>query len=226
MSLVLFSGGCDSTLVLHNLLKENLKDYSKPIISLAVNHCQVSANKQNKRARNLFIAEMEKRELNSYWQHCEIDISSNMNATVGGSFSLSQPIIWSMLSMLYVKNNDTIYFGYHKSDDFWMHKEAFENAIKNICRINDKNVNIEYPLKDYYKADIIKTLKTRGLYDMCWYCENEKYIDSTLDEYTPCGNCTPCITHRTALWQIETFYSNNTETKIGNDIQITDYVFV
>ena len=201
MALVLFSGGCDSTLVLHDLLKANDKNYISQITALSINHCQVSANEQNKAARESFKEEMGKRELNLHVNFCEIAITNTCSANVNsiGSYGLSQPIIWSTIAMLYASNEDTIYFGYHSGDDFWLYKNEFEAAIQNICKISAKTIKIEYPLRHLYKHDIIRILKERGLYEKTWYCEYPTV------ENKPCGECVPCRTHRTALWYLETF---------------------
>jgi 7-cyano-7-deazaguanine synthase in queuosine biosynthesis len=208
MAVVLFSGGCDSTFVLYNLLKEHEHD-SEYITALSVNHCQVPAINQNKNARELFKKEMNKRELCYKVSFCEIDIK-NSCGEVQDITGLSQPIIWAVIAMLYVRNGETIYFGYHSGDDFWQHRNEFEDAIKNACKICGKDITIKYPLQFLSKADIVQSLKLRGLYDLCWYCEYPTV------ESKPCGNCVPCRTHRTALWQNETF--GNTVATTGGMI--------
>ncbi len=54
MSLLLYSGGCDSSLVLYQLLKNK-----EPLTILSINHCNVGANDENKTHRELFISEMK-----------------------------------------------------------------------------------------------------------------------------------------------------------------------
>ena len=189
MSLVLYSGGCDSTLVLHDLLKENTRTNSNNVTALAINHQQVPAITQNKSARHSFIEEMKKRELDQGFHYQEVNIDGSACVYDSGDLGLTQPIIWSMIAMLYIQNNDTIYFGYHSGDDFWLHKNEFEDAIKSICKINNKTIKIEYPLRHDYKCDIIKKLKSRGLYDFCWYCEYPQPAKSgAVMKYDPCGN--------------------------------------
>lgn len=238
MSLVLYSGGCDSTIVLHDLLKERIQNYSASnITALAINHAQVPANTQNKAARLSFIEEMKSRELDKCFHYQEVNIDGSANVGGIGEYGLSQPIVWSTLAMLYIQNNETIYFGYHAGDDFWLHKNAFEDAIMNICKVCNKTIKIEYPLRQDNKSDIIKKLKSRGLYDMCWYCEYPVSSQSSSKGYEPCGNCVPCRTHRTALWQIETFgntlpttnggycyFDTNVKSKAINDVIVTPSV--
>lgn len=196
MALVLFSGGCDSTLVLYNLIKELPNQYIKV---LSINHNQVHAIAENKLARQKIKEEFKKRELNKYLDFLEVDINndSSTNVIAGG---VVQPIIWSTIAVLYAQNQDTIYFGYHLGDDFWMYKSEFENAIYNMAKVCNKEIKIQYNLSYHRKADIIKELKDRGLYDLCWYCENPKNGE-------PCNECLPCVTHKTGLWQNETFFS-------------------
>lgn len=202
MSIVLFSGGCDSTLVLYNLLMNDYKTGNNftTITALSINHCQIIANEQNKKARENFRGEIRKRGLDHLVSFCDVDINSTCGSIHSiGEYGLSQPIIWSAIAMLYMHFDDTIYLGYHRGDDFWEYRTEFENIILNVCKICDKKINIEYPLRGMEKSEIIQTLKDRGLYDICWYCE---YPTS---DNNPCGKCVPCRTHRTALWQNEAF---------------------
>lgn len=196
MALVLFSGGCDSTLVLYNLIKELPNQYIKV---LSINHNQVNAISENKLARQKIKEEFKKRELDKYLEFLEVDINNNSSTNViaGG---VVQPIIWCTIAVLYAQTQDTIYFGYHLGDDFWMYKTEFENAIYNMSKVCNKEIKIQYNLGHLRKADIIKELKDRGLYDLCWYCEHPK-------EGMPCNECLPCITHKTGLWQNETFFT-------------------
>lgn len=216
MAIVLFSGGCDSTLVLHNLLKESVKEY-RSITALSISHCQVPANDQNKISRDLFQIEMRKRELLGSVNFADITINNiNGCVTEGSGGGLTQPIIWATMAMLYARSEDVLYFGYHKGDDFWSYRHEFETAIQNVCKICSKTVKIEYPLQDLYKYQIIRQLKERGLYDNCWYCEYP-----TIDN-KPCGDCAPCRTHRTALWQLENFGTSG--AKCGGDLQPTSLI--
>ena len=205
MSVVLFSGGCDSTLVLYEQamrrMKKDAPEYPA-IIALSISHDQIPSQVQQKEAREKIKVEFKKRELDRYVNFLEIDIKQT-GGGIGNIGGLMQPIIWVPTASLYCSSNDSVYFGYHKGDDYWMYKTESETAFYNFCKVQDKlEVKIEYPLKDMTKSNVINNLKERGLYDFCWYCEKPIKV-SDKPEYTSCGECYPCHTHKTALWQLD-----------------------
>ena len=198
MAVVLFSGGCDSTLVLYqiamNQLKQNVCGY---VTAVSIEHDQVPAAKEQKRARELIKTEFLERQLPIEFIEVKIKHESG---SIRNNYGLPQPPIWLSMSSLYVDKNDTVYLGYHDGDDYWHYKEHAEQAFKSFSKVQDKHdIKIEYPLEFQSKAEIITELKARGLYNLCWYCENPT-IESTV-----CGTCNSCKTHLTALWQIEKF---------------------
>jgi len=202
MSVVLFSGGCDSTLVLYDLAMQRLKNpqyYN--LIALSITHDQVPALIQQQKAREKIKEEFIKRELSNYIQFIDIDIKQTGGGICHAS-GIMQPTIWITTASLYVATKDTIYLGYHKGDDYWMYKTEAELSLKNFCNIQDKReVSIEYPLSGMTKANIIRNLRDRGLYDLVWYCENPTSDDK------PCGRCYPCEIHQTAVWQLDNLKS-------------------
>ena len=193
---VLFSGGCDSTLVLYRRAIEALKTNSyNRVKALSIIHDQVPAQEKQKQAREAVRKEFEARQLPIDWLEVNITQSKGTGVCSDG---LTQPVIWFVFSVMYTTKDDCLYPGYHKGDDYWMRRYEIEAAFHNMCVTMEKpNVSIKYELCDFYKRDVIQELKNRNLYDLCWYCE---YPTSS---GTPCGNCIPCFTHRTALWQIE-----------------------
>jgi len=197
MPVVLFSGGCDSTLVLYDLAMKVLKsNFSEHITAVSINHDQVPANFQQKTAREKIKAEFEKREL-TFIRYIEVDIKQ-----YGGDVEpsgIAHPVIWLPTATLYLHKEDSLYLGYHSGDDYWIYRSHAELAVTNFCSVLDKTIKLVYPLEGYYKLQIIKNLRARGLYDLCWYCEYPT------KENKPCGTCVPCKAHRTALWQLETF---------------------
>lgn len=199
--LVLFSGGCDSTLVLYNQSMELLKagQSYKKIKALSINHYQIPSQMQQQLARKKIQEEFIARQLPVEW----IDISITCNSDIGSS-GLIQPAIWIANALLYLDNGDILYAGYHKGDDYWFCRDKAEIAFNSFSSIIDKQCFLKYPLQFWNKSDIIEELKERKLYDLCWYCETLAITDK------PCGECIPCKTHRTALWQLDNFKSSLT----------------
>lgn len=201
MSVVLFSGGCDSTLVLYKLAMQKMQhnDY-KSLIALSIDFSGINANTVQKQAREKIKKEFEHRELNKQISYVEMEIKENSDTRHINIAGLMQPGIWLSYSTMYLSSGDTLYCGYHKGDDYWMYKHEAETAFHNYCKLQDKIVNIEYLLMDYVKADVIKELQLRGLYDLCWYCEG---IGRGVITDKPCGTCYPCKCHKLALYDLE-----------------------
>ena len=220
MITVMFSGGCDSTLVLYKtLMSIQKKEISNTVVNaLTIINNQVPAQKEQLEARIKIIEEFKKREL--FFNHINVHINADGHGIQPGEpYGMVQPSIWLTQAPLYISNNEILRMGYHEGDSFWTHRHYAEEGFKNICKVMEKNCIIEYPLKLKRKPEIIMELKKRGLYELCWYCEHPT-IDSK-----PCGECFPCQTHRTALWQNETFKSDapiicNSD---DSDVKIEDY---
>ena len=182
---VLFSGGCDSTLVLYREAMYICRSGTyEQLTAISIEHTQIPAQKEQREARNKIRKEFEKRELNVNW----MTVSITQDGSVEGD-GLVQPCIWMSTALMYLRSGDTLYTGYHRGDDYWTCKTEIETAINSFSKVLDKkNIQIQYPLELNSKAQIIKELKDRGLYDLCWYCENPHPV---LDTYSPCGECTP-----------------------------------
>lgn len=204
--LVLFSGGCDSTLVLYTQAMNQLKNnaiYNR-VTAVSINHDQVPSQKQQQNARSKIKAEFIKRELPIDW--IDVTITQSGGFIAGGG--TSQPVLWLPTAALYLKAGDTLYTGYHSGDGYWVFHNEAELALQSFLKVMDKkDIKIEHQLQFKDKACIIRELKERGLYDLCWYCEEPTPSD------TPCGNCTPCKTHRTALYVNDTWHKD-----IGNSV--------
>lgn len=198
MSVVMFSGGCDSSLLLYEeAMKISRKEvcYST-VVAVSVCHDQIRHSSVQRESRVRFLDEMRRRELDRHIQCVEVDITQR-----GGSVTVSglvQPSIWFSLAPLYAGAEDTVLLGYHDGDQFWQYRHEAEAALHGLSALLNKKLVASYPLRLTSKADIIKTLKDRGLYDLCWYCENPV-------GWSVCGTCDPCKTHRTALWQLSEF---------------------
>lgn len=201
MALVLFSGGCDSTLLLYDLALDMQRGRipQSIITAISITHTNLPSDTQQKFARDKIRKAFAQRELHINWVDVEVKLTGSFitNAGCGG---LSHPVIWSSLSLLHAESKDMLYFGYHSGDDFWVKQVYFESSVKQMCIVCGKDVDFKYPLEFKDKSQIIVDLKNKGLYEYCWWCET---IEE--DRTEPCGKCLPCKTHLTALWKIETF---------------------
>lgn len=189
MALVLWSGGCDSTLVLLNLLKEHRAENKGWVTTVSFNHDNIAASKESRAARRSLQAWFKKERY--LHLHSEVTISHSGYREVEKGDGLSQPAIWLTHALNYLKVEEDLYAGYIQSDDFWHRFDGFEMATKGLFQMIGKKGKVYFPLQWFSKAEVIKDLEKAKILNLCWYCESPK-------SGKPCGNCPPCRTHITA----------------------------
>jgi 7-cyano-7-deazaguanine synthase in queuosine biosynthesis len=189
MSVVLWSGGCDSTLVLYDLMKEQYdkREFAK-IKVVSIVHNQVNAAAESRRARKQILKWFKKKGWGTPY-HYEVTIDG-CNADKGRG--LTQPPIWLSMGMLHTAKDEDLYCGYIKTDCIWHYVGFLHQAFNNLQGLLGKSGTLQMPLEWETKAGVIKRLKEAGLYDLTWYCEQPK-------RGAKCGDCEPCITHEMGL---------------------------
>jgi len=191
VSLVLWSGGCDSSLVLYDLArKEGTR--AKPIRALTVHHSSVNARKEQARARKRILAEFKKQGLHVIASEVEINCLGPEWPARGGAM---QPAIWVSMATQIIMDDEKLYTGHCEGDSMWVAYGQAYAAFKALCSLMDKEkADWIFPLLSTSKEDIFRRLKQAGLYDLCWWCE-------VPTKGKVCGTCVPCKTHETALWK-------------------------
>lgn len=201
MSLVLWSGGVDSTHVLYRLLRKDDVYFrvNDEIRALSIDIDRCSHNQQQIQARNT----IKKILANKYqfkFDHIEVTVRHTGDMCPHGG--LIQPVIWIPLATTFLKENEDLYVGYIQQDDYYHHlteaKKIFQGCMEMMC----KTGKLKDPLEWWRKAEIIKYLRKedKKILNSTWYCEEPR-------KNKPCGKCKPCITHRLALFELKTFRS-------------------
>lgn len=205
MSLVCWSGGCDSTLVLADLLKDSSQEI--PVRSISFTHPQIGLNSQQCElqyiARNKLA--MQFKENGWHLERNEVELKYSDNAHQVFCETLGQAGIWLAFGPVHLKPKEDFYTGWIRGDDIW-HKsfwlaqtfDAFQYIVENTGKLRT-------PLEWTGKADVLKRLAKLELTDLCWWCEEPK-------KYDACGKCTPCKTHAAALIELE-------DEEKGNDAE-------
>lgn len=198
---IIWSGGCDSTLILYWLLEwlKNLND-DRVINAYSFYHSQLNDYKMDweRQKRHRFIMWAEDKGFNNKISHHEIAFSKE--AIRVGSGNCCQPAIWISQIIPIIGENTMLFAGYHKGDDFFTYN-IFSNWLKAFTSINNlfgKTTKFYTPLIGHTKNDIIKLIKNiDGLYNNTWWCE------SVWSDGKPCGRCLPCEAHELALMYYE-----------------------
>ena len=192
MSLVLWSGGCDSTLVLYDLaVSKGTRE--KPIRALTVSHNSVNARKEQAEARKKILAQFKELGLHVTSSEVEINCLGPDWVVRGGT---TQAAIWLSVASTMISDKENLYTGHHDGDQVWIMYACLESALTSLGNSMNKKIEWFVPLVSETKGNIIRRLQDAGLYELCWWCENP-------DKGKACGGCTPCRTHATALWSME-----------------------
>jgi len=195
-NLVVWSGGCDSTLVLHNLAKLSSKD--SPVIAISVDWKEKLDSMKvlkEKEARNNYLTYAKQKGF--HIKNYTVTLSSTLGIKASG---YTQVCLWFCAIMPFIENGDKIYFGYHRGDGFWGCSSNIHYAFEQLSCIRSlKKVEIKYPLAADSKCEVLKKLFALKIPRKCfWWCESPVKKRNGI---VMCGKCNPCITHKLALYE-------------------------
>lgn len=189
-TLVCWSGGCDSTLALHDVARAE----GNTARAVSVVDSRIARNDEAKAARAKLLRRFKR--VGIAIKHTVVEVSQAGDFNIETPGGLYQPTMWLSAAILFLGANDDLCFGYIKSDDFWHHRAAFEEAFR-CCQLMRYGAGqLRFPLEWDSKAEVIQRLQDLKLYSACWWCE-------AYQTGRPCRWCSPCMTHRKALWEIE-----------------------
>lgn len=196
---VLWSGGCDSTLLLYELLDAY---GSNNVVAVSYKYPWLSEHKctSETKYRSLFKEKMNKLGGNfANVRHMEIEISDKMVSgepmyVKGGG--LPQSIAWLLSIPLYANKISYVYDGTIHNDDLVLNLSQYQQIFQCISEILNRRLILRQPYLRYTKATIIEKLIARGIYDCTWFCELPIHKNKI------CTKCIPCKTHISALSEI------------------------
>ena len=187
MTLVLWSGGCDSTMVLWNLLQE--QSHATPAIrTISINHYAVGGGPEQAQARATILGRLRAKGFRI--DHSDVGVSKDGIAVVGGS--IIQPLVWLATATQYLEATEDLYAGWVRGDDAWHYKHDIDWLFIHCQRMLFKTGALRYPLEFTHKSDVIADLRKNKLLDAVWWCEDP--IGGK-----PCDRCGSCVTHKVAL---------------------------
>ncbi len=196
MSLVCWSGGCDSTLALFDLCKKSTE--AKPVRVVSVRHNQVGAAHAQAKARKAILAELRRRHYHIEAAEVRMTTQGQFRAINGGTV---QPVLWlsAVLPFLSGLKREKLVLGYIKEDGIWHYKSHLLHAFDYLCEMLGRSKSeLVLPLEWTPKTEIITRLRKAGLYKLTHSCEKPQ-------KGKPCGKCACCQERRTAEWQLRTF---------------------
>lgn len=211
---VMWSSGCDSTLLLYELLKKYGPD---KVVAISCRFPWLNKKKASHEVvfRQRFIDELKRKDTGlSGFTHYTIDVNWQYrpkNSKNGGyhSSGLLQPYSWLTIALPLMKPDDWFYIGTIRGDDLvTLYLRQFQDLFEASIKMLNKGVHLCMPYVGYTKANVITKLIEYGIYDLTWFCEKPESPTSG-----PCTNCHPCKTH------IEALASIATDTTVSKDVQ-------
>ena len=191
MTLVLWSGGCDSTLVLYDLARE--ASAKKPVRALSIEHHGVSAWHEQRRAQGRILARMKRDGLPV--EHATMMVTRSGSFMCAIQAGLSQPPIWLPTATLFLEEKEDLYAGYIREDDVWHYRSQLYSLFGSLMTFQHREGNLILPLEWTYKSEVLSRLKKAKLLDLVWWCEEPK-------AGKPCGRCIECRRHEAATWAL------------------------
>lgn len=211
---VMWSSGCDSTLLLYELLKKYGPD---KVIAISCKFPWLNKKKASHEVifRQRFIDDLKRKNTGlSGFTHYTIDVNWQYrpkDSKNGGyhSSGLLQPYSWLTIALPLMKPNDWFYIGTIRGDDLvTLYLRQFQDLFEASSKMLNKEIHLCMPYVGYTKANVIAKLIEYGIYDLTWFCEKPESPTSG-----PCTNCHPCKTH------IEALASIATDTTVSKDVQ-------
>jgi len=177
--------------VLYDLAKS-----CQQVHAVSITHPQVQGSEESRQAREKLKAWFAKKEMTAItYTEVEIrqEIGSNLGAIPGDG--MNQAGLWLGILLSYLDEDEDVYLGYIRADDFWHRHREFVSAFVGLQRFAGKTGSICFPLEWSSKEDVLNQLNGLGIARLCWYCELP-------ENGKPCKKCPSCIKHNAALWTI------------------------
>lgn len=202
--IVLWSGGCDSTLLLYELLDAY---GSNNVIAISYNYPWLDSNKAQIEHdhREAFKSKMKLLgDRFANFTHSKFEINHNGDSICFGGHmaGIPQALGWLFMIPMYANENSYIYAGYIKDDSFVTggFREHYTNIFESVNKLIGRNtLSLRLPYLHKSKNEIIENLILNEIYDHSWYCEMPP------TKYLPCMECHPCQTHLAALTYLSMF---------------------
>ena len=189
-NIIVYSGGYDSTLVIHELLTRYPKTHFT-IVGYNTNYFNPKKNRAENLYREKYIDYLYNEAKICNFNYVKIDSEKFNNSydkltpfRDGGL--VQQPYFVFMTSYFAPTKINHIFTGFHNGDCYFNWRDSFDSIIKAMSEIMGKELYYHHPLAKTDKFEIIKAIQTAGLEEFCFTCENPGgYFES-------CGECKPC----------------------------------
>lgn len=194
---VIWSGGLDSTLVLHKLATNSTEVW--PVVALTVEHHQVDKHQLTAQyaVQQKYLAFAKSKGY--HVEHVRIDTRSNSNSRS----EVGQAILWFSTILPYLQDGDRVHLGYIRDDTFWHYKGAFLAALEAVGRFGEFKVEPVFDLEWATKIEVVRELRKFKIKpEHVWTCESPVSTKKAIYE---CGACSKCKSLLAACAELEKY---------------------
>lgn len=192
-NLVLWSGGCDSTLLLYYLSKNNPND-NIHAISVVTNYAPYTEG-----AEKEYIC---RNNIKEYFN--EIGIKNilytqvDVNMPLNGDFEPKSNYMFTSFMYIanispYIRSGDIVNYAFIREDVELHFKYPILNLGKMLSIIIGIDFKIQFPLEFKSKIDVLEEIINLNLLDKVSWCSHP------LKDGSPCKKCRNCLMHYSAL---------------------------
>lgn len=196
MTLIMWSGGLDSSLLLTWVLKhwyggaknwEGSKELTKKDLTprtIAIENSQLGEQflEKQEKSRNKLKRKFDRKN----WPFNHVTLNVNSEGEYRGTHP--QPIMWLSQASLIIENNEPLFIGWIRGDDATAKLSEYKKLWKYLTKLNGKKSKLCAPLSMCYKYEIIKEAKKENIYKDCWWCEHPTKNGRR------CKGCPCCLT--------------------------------
>jgi 7-cyano-7-deazaguanine synthase in queuosine biosynthesis len=187
---ILWSGGADSTLLLHDLATKAKEDH-QIVKAITIMHPQILNSTFPVKYRERTLKQLKNQGLDNITHHI-INIQTEGQFQIKNQIGLLQPIIWMTTVIPYLNEKEDLYVAYIREDDIWHYRYYLYDAFNSLQVIAQHTGQLLIPFEWTYKYEILRRLKQLNLTNT-WTCENPQ-------KNKPCGKCQPCKNQRIAKY--------------------------
>lgn len=190
MTAILWSGGTDSTLLLHDLATKAKQD-GHNINAYTIHHPQIP-NSHLEQHQKQTLKQLSWIGLNNI-NHHHITINTTLDIQQNG---IPQAAIWIGTIPPYLAITENLNIAYIKEDDIWHYRNYIHDAFNNLQILLGHTGTLTTPYEWTPKHEILQRIKQLKL--TTWTCET---TPKTLT-HKPCNHCQPCKKQRTAQYTL------------------------
>lgn len=198
MTMVIWSGGADSTLVLLQEIeranaarrgdKKHFHHGDSTVTALTFKSVQIVDRGQDK-AREVIKEKIKDLPGGEHVRYAEVEVK--FGGSTEGYTGPSQPqaAIWLTQAALLCGFRERVCFGWVREDDAWHYTAHLHAAWNALMAILGKHSELATPLEWLHKSNVIHELEVRGMLEHVWWCSEPREEDGDLKVCKLCRSC-------------------------------------